>query len=37
VTTGAKDGRIEISNLEIDLVENFDPRNVVVAKKEGNP
>jgi Tfp pilus assembly PilM family ATPase len=33
-TTGAKDGRLEISNLEIELVENFDPRTVV-AKKGG--
>jgi hypothetical protein len=36
-TTGAKDGRLEISNLEVELVENFDPRNAVGAKKGGTP
>jgi len=34
-TTGAKNGGLEISNLEIELVENFDPRNAVGAKKGG--
>jgi len=34
-TTGAKDGRLEISSLEIELVENFDPRSAVAVKKGG--
>jgi len=32
-TTGAKNGGLEISNLEIELVENFDPRSAVAVKK----
>jgi Tfp pilus assembly PilM family ATPase len=36
-TTPAKDGHIEISNLEIELVENFDPRSAAGAKKGGTP
>jgi Tfp pilus assembly PilM family ATPase len=36
-TTPAKDGRLEISNLEVELVENYDPRSAAGAKKGGTP
>jgi len=32
-TTGAKNNGLEISNLEIELVENFDPHSAVAVKK----